>query len=60
MNILGSRFALCEVKVMVYQLIQYMEVMPCEKSCIPMKLSKDTFNLRLIGGHWLKIKARTN
>ncbi|KAJ0177501.1 hypothetical protein K1T71_007510 [Dendrolimus kikuchii] len=50
-NCIGSRFALCEVKVMVYQLLQHMEVSPCEKTSIKATLSKETFNLRIHGGH---------
>nr|BAM73826.1 cytochrome P450 [Bombyx mori] len=57
-NCIGSRFALCEVKVMTYQLLQHMEISPCEKTCIPSKLSKETFNLRLEGGHWIRLKIR--
>uniref|UniRef100_A0AAU7NIQ9 unspecific monooxygenase n=1 Tax=Maruca vitrata TaxID=497515 RepID=A0AAU7NIQ9_MARVT len=57
-NCIGSRFALCEVKVMAYQLLQHMEISPCEKTCIPSKLSKETFNLRLEGGHWVRLKIR--
>lgn len=57
-NCIGSRFALCEIKVMVYHLVKNMELLPCEKTCIPAKLSSSNFNLRLVGGHWLKIKNR--
>ncbi|XP_022819612.1 cytochrome P450 9e2-like [Spodoptera litura] len=59
-NCIGSRFALCEIKVMAYQILREMEVSPCAKTCIPAKLCKNTFNLRLEGGHWLKFKPRTN
>ncbi|KAF9412743.1 hypothetical protein HW555_008828 [Spodoptera exigua] len=54
-----TTFALCEMKVMAYQILREMEVSPCEKTCIPAKLCKNTFNLRLEGGHWLKFKQRT-
>ncbi|KAG6461828.1 cytochrome P450 9e2 [Manduca sexta] len=57
-NCIGSRFALCEVKVMTYQLLQYMEIAPCEKTCIPAVLDKSTFNIRILGGHWIRLKAR--
>lgn len=57
-NCIGSRFALCEVKVMLYQLLQHMEVSPCEKTSLNAKLSKDSFNLRIEGGHWLRMRAR--
>ncbi|CAH1645260.1 unnamed protein product [Spodoptera littoralis] len=58
-NCIGSRFALCEVKVMIYQILREMEVSPCEKTCIPAKLSNESFNLKLEGGHWVKFRPRT-
>ncbi|KAJ8729799.1 hypothetical protein PYW07_016837 [Mythimna separata] len=58
-NCIGSRFALCEVKVMVYQILQHMVISPCEKTKIPAKLDKKTFNVLLEGGHWLRFKPRT-
>ncbi|XP_013135368.1 PREDICTED: cytochrome P450 9e2-like isoform X2 [Papilio polytes] len=57
-NCIGSRFALCEVKVLLYQLLLHVQVSTCEKTCIPAKLSPDTFNIRLKGGHWLKFTLR--
>ncbi|KAF9817881.1 hypothetical protein SFRURICE_003287 [Spodoptera frugiperda] len=57
-NCLGSRFALCEMKVMTYQLLRHMELSPCEKTCIPAKLAVDNLNIRLHGGHWLRIRPR--
>ncbi|XP_059057973.1 cytochrome P450 9e2-like [Achroia grisella] len=58
-NCIASRFALCEVKVMLYQLLQHMELTPCEKTCIPTQLATDTINLRIKGGHWLRMKIRS-
>ncbi|XP_013172006.1 PREDICTED: cytochrome P450 9e2-like [Papilio xuthus] len=57
-NCIGSRFALCEVKVLLYQLLLQVQVSPCEKTCIPAKLSPDTFNIRMKGGHWLRFTLR--
>nr|QLI62194.1 cytochrome P450 45 [Streltzoviella insularis] len=57
-NCIGSRFALCEVKVMAYQLLQHFELSPSEKSCHPIKLCKSTFNIRIEGGHWIRLKVR--
>ncbi|KOB74837.1 Cytochrome P450 [Operophtera brumata] len=57
-NCIGSRFALCEVKVLAYQLLQHMEVSPCEKTCIPSQLATDTFQLLLKGGHHVTVKRR--
>ncbi|CAG9785903.1 unnamed protein product [Diatraea saccharalis] len=57
-NCIGSRFALCEVKVMLYQLLQHMEISPSDKTAIPAELSTETFNLRIKGGHWVRMKIR--
>ncbi|XP_053607719.1 cytochrome P450 9e2-like [Plodia interpunctella] len=58
-NCIGSRFALCEVKVMLYQLLQHFVLSPCEKTKIPPVLSKDTFNLKVEGGQWMRLRMRT-
>nr|QZP43536.1 cytochrome P450 monooxygenase CYP9A197 [Ephestia elutella] len=58
-NCIGSRFALCEVKVMLYQLLQHFVLSPCEKTQIPPVLSTETFNLRIVGGQWMRLKLRT-
>lgn len=57
-NCIGSRFALCEVKVMIYQILRQLEVSPCAKTCIPAELATESFNVQLKGGHWLRFKAR--
>ncbi|XP_075973976.1 cytochrome P450 9e2-like [Anticarsia gemmatalis] len=57
-NCIGSRFALCEVKVMIYQILLHLELSPCERTCIPAELSKDSINIRLKGGHWLRFRVR--
>ncbi|CAH2105998.1 unnamed protein product [Euphydryas editha] len=58
-NCIGSRFALCECKVMLYQILLHTEVFPSGKTCIPSKLSSDSLSSSLQGGHWLNIKARS-
>nr|BBE49549.1 cytochrome P450 monooxygenase [Adoxophyes honmai] len=58
-NCIGSRFALCEVKVMAYQLLQHIEVSPCEKTTIPIRLcNKNGLRIAVEGGHWLRFRAR--
>ncbi|KAI8436354.1 hypothetical protein MSG28_004388 [Choristoneura fumiferana] len=58
-NCIGSRFALCEVKVMAYQLMQHIEVTPCEKTTIPLRLcKKEGFRMWMEGGHWLRFRSR--
>ncbi|XP_026324880.1 cytochrome P450 9e2-like [Hyposmocoma kahamanoa] len=57
-NCIGSRFALCEVKVMAYQVVNCFEVFPSERTTIPPKLDPSTFNVHMKGGHWNRFKAR--
>uniref|UniRef100_A0A0K8TUI8 unspecific monooxygenase n=1 Tax=Epiphyas postvittana TaxID=65032 RepID=A0A0K8TUI8_EPIPO len=58
-NCIGSRFALCEVKVMAYQLLQHFQVSPCEKTTIPIRLNrKDGFRMNVEGGNWLRFRVR--
>ncbi|XP_028160711.1 uncharacterized protein LOC114353086 [Ostrinia furnacalis] len=58
-NCIGSRFALCEVKVVLYQLLLQMELSPCAKTCLPSRVARDAFNFSLHGGHWVRLKMRT-
>ncbi|KAJ8728456.1 hypothetical protein PYW08_016841 [Mythimna loreyi] len=57
-NCIGSRFALCEIKVMAYLLLREMEVYPYEQTCFPPELTKDDLNLTLKGGSWVRIRVR--
>ncbi|KAJ2939817.1 hypothetical protein O0L34_g18011 [Tuta absoluta] len=57
-NCIGSRFALCEIKVMAYMLLRHMEVSPCPRTTIPAQLATGTFNIIMKGGHWLRFKVR--
>nr|BBE49551.1 cytochrome P450 monooxygenase [Adoxophyes honmai] len=57
-NCIASRFALYEVKVMIYQLLRHVEICPSDKTCWPIKLSPSTFNLIMSGGHWIRLKIR--
>ncbi|CAH2105992.1 unnamed protein product [Euphydryas editha] len=58
-NCIGSRFALCEIKMLLYQILLHIKVSPSEKTQIPPKLSADSINPRLEGGHWLKFQMRS-
>ncbi|CAH0723083.1 unnamed protein product, partial [Brenthis ino] len=58
-NCIGSRFALCELKVLLYQILLHMEISISSKTCLPAKISKESFNVILEGGHWLRFKTRS-
>ncbi|XP_034830395.1 cytochrome P450 9e2-like isoform X2 [Maniola hyperantus] len=55
-NCIGSRFALCELKVFLYQILLNIEVSPSPKTRLPSRLATGTFRLK--GGHWLTFKLR--
>ncbi|XP_050345947.1 cytochrome P450 9e2-like [Nymphalis io] len=57
-NCIGSRFALCEIKALLYQTLLHFEVYPSEKTVLSRKLVKDSFNIRLAGGYWFRFKIR--
>ncbi|XP_026324948.1 uncharacterized protein LOC113233928 [Hyposmocoma kahamanoa] len=57
-NCIGSRFALCEVKVMAYQFLSSFEVSPSKRTIIPPKLDPSSFTICIKGGHWIQLKAR--
>nr|XP_023014564.1 cytochrome P450 9e2-like [Leptinotarsa decemlineata] len=53
---IGSRFALLETKLLFFHLLSHFELVPVEKTQIPLKLSKFTFNLMAENGFWLGLK----
>ncbi|XP_026324881.1 probable cytochrome P450 9f2 [Hyposmocoma kahamanoa] len=57
-NCIGSRFALCELKVMTYLLLNSFEVSPSKKTPIPAKMEPSSFNICIKGGHWAQFRTR--
>ncbi|KMQ91031.1 cytochrome p450 9e2 [Lasius niger] len=57
---IGNRFALLETKVLLFHLLARCDLKSCEKTSIPLKLSKDGFNLKPEGGFWLDVSPRKN
>ncbi|XP_033218818.1 cytochrome P450 9e2-like [Belonocnema kinseyi] len=55
---IGSRFALLEMKVMIFHLLSRCILKPCSKTPIPIKLKRDTFTMMPEGGFWLKVAER--
>lgn len=55
----GSRFALMEIKAILYYLLLNFSFEPNEKTQIPIKLKKTAFNLLPENGMHLKLKPRT-
>lgn len=55
---IGNRFALLETKVLLFHLLARCDLLPCDKTQIPLKLAKDGFNMKPEGGFWLKTVPR--
>ncbi|ETN64342.1 cytochrome P450 9b2 [Anopheles darlingi] len=58
-NCIGSRFALMEVKVVLYYLLKHFRVTPCAKTQIPLKFKKSATQLATEQGIWLEFSSRT-
>lgn len=54
----GSRFALMEVKAIIYYLLLSFRLEPNEKTEIPIVLDKTPFNIRPKNGMHLQLKPR--
>ncbi|KAG6460655.1 probable cytochrome P450 9f2 [Manduca sexta] len=57
-NCIGSRFALLELKVLLYNLVLNYKILKVEKTADPIKLKTDEFNLKSQGGSWVRFQAR--
>jgi cytochrome P450 family 9 len=57
---IGYRFALLEIKVLFFYLLSKFEVVPTEKTQIPVKLSKKSLNMTPEEGLWVELKRREN
>jgi cytochrome P450 family 9 len=58
-NCIGSRFALLEAKTLFFYILANFEIVPTEKTKIPLVLSKQGFNMTAEGGFWFGFKRRT-
>ncbi|KAH8318734.1 hypothetical protein KR074_004616 [Drosophila pseudoananassae] len=57
-NCIGSRFALLEAKAVIYYLLKNYRFALAKKSCIPLELSSNGFQLAPKGGFWIKLVPR--
>nr|QZP43559.1 cytochrome P450 monooxygenase CYP9G52 [Ephestia elutella] len=57
-NCIGSRFALLELKVLLYTLVLNFKITKCEKTSDPIVLEPDLLNIRAAGGTWVKMESR--
>ncbi|XP_037039470.1 probable cytochrome P450 9f2 [Bradysia coprophila] len=57
-NCIGSRFALMELKTIIYYLLLNFDFVPTEKTQIPLKLSNNPTQLQAEKGVWVGFKPR--
>ncbi|GBP77551.1 Cytochrome P450 9e2 [Eumeta japonica] len=57
-NCFASRFALMELKVLLYHLVLNFEILKCNKTGDPIRLKGGDMNIRAVGGTWIKIRRR--
>lgn len=57
-NCIGSRFALMETKTIFFYLLSKFNLCICEKTDIPIKLSKKAMQLASEDGIWLELQPR--
>ncbi|XP_066590886.1 cytochrome P450 9e2-like [Prorops nasuta] len=53
---IGNRFALMEVKVVLFNLIRCCVLEPCSRTEIPLKFNKKSFAMMAHGGFWIKLR----
>ena len=60
-NCIGSRFALLEIKSLLFKLLLNFEIVPSKKTQIPIKLSRKTIiGHTAEGGFWLELRRVKN
>ncbi|KAH0949994.1 hypothetical protein HN011_009807 [Eciton burchellii] len=57
---IGNRFALLEIKVMLFHLLARCDLKSCERTVIPLRLKQRGFSMRIAGGCWLNVVPRKN
>lgn len=54
---IGNRFAMLEIKSLMYHLFKEFKFEPHEKSVIPLKLNPKTTKVEPVGGFWVKLSS---
>ncbi|XP_051157310.1 cytochrome P450 9e2-like [Leptopilina boulardi] len=57
---IGNRFALMEIKIVLFHLLACLNFKPCCKTSVPIMFKKNCFLLLPQGGFWLKIEERNS
>lgn len=57
---IGLRFALTEMKVLIFYILARCDVKPCSKTQIPLKMSVNVLTIGAQDGYWMNIQPRKN
>ncbi|XP_044272841.1 cytochrome P450 9e2-like isoform X2 [Tribolium madens] len=57
---IGYRFALLEMKILMFHLISNFEIVPVEKTQIPIRFNRKAVNMSAEKGFWVGLKRRVN
>lgn len=57
-NCIGSRFAILEMKIMFVSILKEFSLVVTDKTQIPLRFSKSSFNLLAEKGYWLGLEKR--
>ncbi|XP_015177307.1 PREDICTED: cytochrome P450 9e2-like [Polistes dominula] len=57
---IGNRFALMEMKVLIFHLLARCNLKPCSKTLNPMRLSKKGISMTAENGFWMTLEERNN
>lgn len=55
-NCIGSKFALLETKIVIFHILKHFELVPVDKSKIPLQIARRQFGLGAEGGFWFGLK----
>lgn len=57
---IANRFAILEVKVLLFHILTRCELKPCTKTTLPMRLSKNSLTVMAENGFWLNVQRRND
>ncbi|XP_076293589.1 cytochrome P450 9e2-like [Lasioglossum baleicum] len=57
---IGNRFALTEMKVIIFHILALCDLKTCAKTEIPLKMSVNLFTNGARGGYWFRVEPRKN